>query len=547
VFLLIVAEAATASALGAALGVGVGYLLGQGAVRLVTQTINDLYFVLSVRGAPLTGLALAKGLLLGVGAGVLAALAPALEASRVEPVAALRPSTFEARSRRLVPWLALGGALLAAAGASALLLAARSLALSFAGLFGIVLGLALVSPAATVGLTRLALPLGALLFGTLGRLAARTVQRAVSRTGVAVAALMVAVSVTIGVTLMIGSFRSTVVNWLELTLRADVYVGGASAGAGAAPTLPPGIIARVAAVPGVASVESVRVVQIASPAGDVQVAVTDAARERDAQLYRTAEGSARDAWARVLAGAVLVSEPFANRRALPPSGGEVVLRTDRGLRAFPVAGIYYDYSTERGTVLMHRAVYERFFDDRGLTSLAVNAAPGARPEDVTDALRAALAGTALHVTPNASLRRTALAIFDRTFAVTQALRLLAVVVAFIGVWSALMALQVERTRELATLVALGLSPPQLWALTLLETGFMGLSAGLLSWPTGALLAAILVDVINVRSFGWSLALRFEPWVFGQALGVSVLAALLAGVYPLLRLQRLSAAAALRQE
>ena len=121
------------------------------------------------------------------------------------------------------------------------------------------------------------------------------------------------------------------------------------------------------------------------------------------------------------------------------------------------------------------------------------------------------------------------------------------VVAFIGVWSALMALQVERTRELATLRALGLTPGRLWGLTLLESGLMGGAAGLLSLPTGVLLAAILTEVINVRSFGWTMRLELDPWLLAQALAVSVLASLLAAVYPLLRLQRMPVSAALRQE
>lgn len=542
VFALILVEAASAAALGTALGLGLGYVLGQAAVRLVTQTINDLYYVLAVRGAALSPGAIGKGVLLGIGAGVLAALAPALEAARVEPVVALRPSTFEAHSRRLLPGLTLAGVVVALAGTLALALSERSLALSFGGLFGLLFGFALLSPIAMVLLVGLA----ARITGTLGRLAARSVTRAVSRTGVAVAALMVAVSVTIGVTLMIGSFRATVVNWLELTLPADIYIGGLAAGAGSAPSLAPEWVARVSAVPGVARVETVRVVDVAGADGAVHVAVTDARSGRDARLFRVAE-RAGEAWARVLAGDVLVTEPFAHRHRLPARGGEVTLLTDRGPHTFAVAGVYYDYATERGTVLIHRDVYDRWWDDRAISSLAAYVTPGANVENVADALRTALRGTTLQVSPNASLRRTALKIFDRTFAVTQALRLLAVVVAFIGVWSALMALQVERRRELATLQALGLTLGQLWKLTLLETGLMGAAAGLLSWPTGAILAWVLVNVINLRSFGWTMTFEFAPWVFVQALVVAVLAALLAGVYPLLRLARIPVAAALRQE
>ncbi len=548
VFALVLLETAAASAAGTALGIGLGWVLGQGAVRLVTQTINDLYYVLSVTGAPLTAATVAKAAGLGLGAGVLSAVPAALEAARVEPVEALRRSGFEDRARRAIPGVAAAGALLAGAGGLLLLASGRSLLASFAGLFAIVLGLALVAPLATVAAMALATPLAGRLAGTLGRLATRTVIRSVSRTGVAVAALSVAVAVTIGVGLMIQSFRATVANWLDLTLRADVFVGAPSAGGTRAfPTLSPDVPAKVAAVPGVAWVETFRSVRVSSPLGEVNLAVADPRRPRDARLYRSADGDPERVWDAARAGAVIVTEPFAFRHGLPERGATVTLLTDRGAHTFPVAGVFYDYATEQGTVFLTRDVYERFWDDRGVTSLGVHLAPGASIDEVTGALRAELAGTALTVTPNRSLRAQALRIFDRTFAVTQALRLLAVIVAFIGVWSALMALQVERTRELATLTTLGLGEGRQWALGLLETGLMGAVAGLLALPLGWLLAIVLVDVINVRSFGWTMRLEADPWLFAQAVAVSVGAAMLASVYPLLRLRRRSLAEALRAE
>jgi putative ABC transport system permease protein len=548
VFALVIVETAAASAVGTLLGLGLGWLLGQGAVRLVTRTINDLYYVLSVTGAPLTPSTVLKAVALGLGAGVLSAVAPALEAARVEPVEALRRSSYERRAHRLLPSVGAAGAVIAALGGWLLVASDESLVASFAGLFAIVLGLALLAPLTTVGAMALVAPLAGRVAGTLGRLATRTVTRSVSRTGVAVAALAVAVSVSIGVGLMIEGFRSTVENWLELTLRADVFVAAPSAGgARSFPTLSPDVEAKVAAVPGVAWVETFRSVRVASPLGEVNLGVADPRRARDVRLYRFVEGDPERAWDAVRAGAVIVTEPFAFRHRLPAHGATVTLATDHGPRTFPVAGVFYDYATEQGTVFMTRNVYERYWDDRGTSSFGAHLAPGASVEDVTRAMRTALAGTALSVSPNRSLRAQALRIFDRTFAVTRSLRLLAVVVAFIGVWSALMALQVERTRELATLATLGLSERQQWALGLLETGLMGAVAGFLALPLGWLLAFILVHVINVRSFGWTMRLAADPWLFAQAFAVAVGAAMLASVYPLLRLRRRSLAEALRQE
>src|SRR5262249_13185347 len=150
---------AAIAAAGSALGLGLGFVLGQGAVRLVTRTINDLYYVLAVVDAPLTPAAVLRGLGLGLGASLLAALAPAGEAARVEPVNVLRPRPLEAKSGRLLRWVALGGGLSLFGGTAVLAAIPRSLAASFLGLFGIVLGLALLAPAATVGLMQGAGPL----------------------------------------------------------------------------------------------------------------------------------------------------------------------------------------------------------------------------------------------------------------------------------------------------------------------------------------------------------------------------------------------------
>jgi putative ABC transport system permease protein len=433
-------------------------------------------------------------------------------------------------------------------GVAALLLITNSLFASFTGLFLVVIGLALVVPGATVALMGAASPVLKRMVGVIGEIAARTVVKAISRTSVAIAALMVAVSVTIGVSVMIASFRATVVNWLDLTLLADIYISAPTAGGSQTPvTLAPDLPERVARVPGVVTVETIRRATVDSPEGSVSLLVADTQLRRSSRLYRLATGDPDEIWAQMQNGAVIVSEPFAYHHNLPPRGGSVTLRANHGEQAFPVVGVYYDYSSDRGTVLMSRNVYQQYWDDRGISGVAVHVASGQNVNAVADALRAELSGTALQVQVNRALKDEALVVFDRTFAITNALRILAVVVAFIGVLSALMALQLERARELATLQALGLTSDQLWRLTFLETGLMGATAGLFSLPTGLVLALVLIYVINLRSFGWTIQMQPEPWVYVQAMLVSVLAATLAAIYPMWRLMQSSVAAALRQE
>lgn len=548
ILILILIEASLVAAVGSVLGIGLGVLLGRGAVGLVSQTINDFYFVVNVRDVELGAATILKGLGGGMLAAIVASFGPALEAARVSPVVAMQRSAVEARASRWSRSAALSGLGLICAGALVLLLLTNSLIASFAGLFLLLIGLAALVPAAMVFAMRLIRPLLSTLAGPLGRMASGTVVRSLSRTGVAVAALMVSLSVAIGVGIMIASFRMTVVDWLGLTLRADIYIS-APVVSGTRPTasLPRNLVGTVEAVPGVDVVETVRTVTVQSDLGEVLLLAVDARQQRDARLYRFAAGNADQTWEKVLDGAVIVSEPFAYRYGIPPEGGRLNLVTDQGEHTFDVVGIYYDYSAERGTVLMSQETYRSYWDDDAISSMAVFTNGGQEPGQTVQMIRSVLAGTGLQVQLNRELREQALMIFDRTFLITSALRILAIVVAFIGVMSALMALLMERAREFATMQALGLTGVELWKLIFMETGLMGATAGLLSFPTGVILAVVLIYVINLRSFGWTIEMSLNVWIFLGAFATAVVAALVAGIYPGLRLAQLPVAENLRGE
>ncbi|HEX4961301.1 MAG TPA: FtsX-like permease family protein [Thermoanaerobaculia bacterium] len=548
VFVLVLGEALVIGLLGTATGLGVGVLLGRGLVRLVTQTINDLYFVVSVRELAVPAATLLEGAAIGIGATLLAALVPALEATQAPPRAVLSRSALEARLRKGLPRASLLGVGLLLLGGGLLAIPGEVLGVSFAGLFAFILGFALLAPVATVGLMRLLRrPLGAIL-GILGKMAANGVVASLSRTAVAIAALVVAVSVTVGVGVMIASFRQTVVRWLEMSLQADVFVSApARAGGFSGTAIDPEVARRAAALAGVAQVNSIRKAEIPSPAGPVRL-VAIGTSLKGLRAFELKDGSPGVAWPAFQdRGAVLVSEPFSHRTGIG-RGGTVRLRTERGDRDFPVAGVYYDYASDRGIVLMSRRTYLSWWNDPALSGFSLYLAPGADPDRVAQLLRRTIGGEgALSIQSNRSLKKISLEIFDRTFLITGVLRLLAGFVAFIGVLSSLMALQLERTRELGVLRANGMTPGQVWQLVTSQTGLMGLAAGLLSIPVGLTLAAIMIYVVNRRSFGWTIRMELGPQVLFEALALALAAAILAGLYPAFRMSRTSPALALREE
>lgn len=548
VFGTVLGEAAVLGAAGSAVGIGLGVLLGRGLVRMVTRTINDLYFVVSVEGLSVSPWILAKGAALGVGATVLAALPAVMEATGTPPRATRTRSHVEARVRALVPRAAALGLALVLGGALLLLIPSRSVVLGFASLSGLVLGASLLTPLAAVWLVRILIPVARRLLGVVGTMAARGVTAALSRTAPAAAALVVAVAVTVGLGAMISSFRTSVAGWLDATLQGDVYVSApGSAASRTGGTLGSDLVERLGRLEGVEGITRYRSVELESRYGRIQLVAVgpDSARESGLQFT---EGDPEQALPALRSGrAVLVSEPLAYRSRIEP-GGAVRLETGRGERALPVVGVYRDYGSDRGAVMMSLDLYRRLWSDPAVSSLALHAAGGVAADTlVRRAQAAAGGGSRIVARSNRDLRTRSLEVFDRTFAITSVLRLLAFVVAFIGVVSALMALQLERSRELGVLRANGLTPGQVWHLVTAQTGVLGVVAGLLAIPTGSVLAAVMVYVVNRRSFGWTVDLHLGWGLPVEALGLALVGALLAGLYPAWRMSRISPVRALREE
>jgi putative ABC transport system permease protein len=545
---LILFEALLIGAVGSGLGLLIGSFLGRGAVQLVSQTINDLYFVVSVRETVFTSTMVVKGFAIGTGASVFAAFIPALEAASVPPVTVLRQSKFEEGFQDLIPQLRTLGILLVSISTALLLTLPEFLGVNFAALFIMIVGIALIVPwAITVLMKILSTPFGKGL-GLRGRFAARRVVKSLSRTSVAIATLMISLSVTIGVSIMISSFRSTVENWLDVTLRADLYISAPTAG-GTRPDgdLSPDLLKRLEHIQGIETIETFHAVTVDSPVGSVQLSVADGRRERDQSVYRFAQGTPSQVWEKVVEGAVIVSEPFAYRYDIPQEGGTVTLLTDQGYETFPVVGIYYDYSSDRGAVLMSDNIYRNYWQDRAISSIALYLEDRADLESVSSEVQDAFQDTGLLIQANRVIREQALEIFDRTFAITSALRVLTVLIAFIGVLSALLALLLERSREGATMQALGMVPKDFIGMTMLESGLLGSIAGVLSWPTGMIMAVILIFVINLRSFGWTIRMEVNPIIFGQAFIIGLFAALLAAIYPVYKLHQRPIAESLHGE
>ncbi|HEY2797949.1 MAG TPA: FtsX-like permease family protein [Thermoanaerobaculia bacterium] len=553
IFAAFCAEGLAIGILGTTLGEVLGLFASRAALSAVAGTVSRIYLPAAhIAGASYGG-AVVLSAAVGLAASLLATLLPAWEATRVEPAPALRPGSIEAVVRR-----GFGRrAALAAVALAAALAASRAPAIDGFPLFGfaavalVVAALAFAAPLAVRFAAAVPRRILGRSLGAGGRLAAGFFGGASARNGTAVAALAMALGMTLAMIVTVASIRETVRVWVSSTLTSDLWIKADAGGrSGILGDLPEEIIPLIRGIPGVGDVDPFRARDAVDArgrpftlaSGDFRVvARTGGAPLLDGRDSRTV---ARDARER---GEVLVSEPFARRFGAAP-GGTVTLATPAGPRAFRVAGVYRDYSNDRGTVVLDRELYLRIFNDPRITSLAVLAAPG---EDVGALRRRILSATqgryALHVSTNRELRTEVLRIFDRTFAVTRALEAIAIAVAVLGIANALVASAVERRRAFGLLRAIGASAGQIRRATLLEALLTGATGTVAAVGAGAAFAWLLLSVINPQSFGWTVALDVPGGTLAAAAALVLAASVFAGIVPGRIASAVDPAAALQEE
>ncbi len=539
VFRGVCAEAAVVGIVGTAIGIVLGIFLGRSSVDMVSQTVNDLFYALTVRSVSIPPTSIVKGSLLGIVATIATAAFPAREAAAAPPCSALSRSATEHSATALVRRSAGVGVALLVIGTILLLLPTRDLRTAFIGLFGVIIGLAFFAPLATGRLMAAVTPVAARFGGVLGAAAPRDVTRSLSRTATAIAALMLALSVAIGLRLMIGSFRTTVGVWLDTTLRGDVYLSGRTLGGTSATTpLDPEVLGYLRRLDGVRRLDFVRSTSLPSDRGLIQVTASSRPYYDDERLYKDLSVPSAQLAAALASGDILVSEPLATRLGLEAGEDTLELYADGGSLDARVTGVYYDYASTQGTVMMDLSVYRSLSDDDAITGAAILLDDATTTNAVSDRVARDLVPIqALRVRPNHVLRGEVFAVFDQAFAITRALVILATGVATLGVLSALLALQLERRRDFGMLRALGVTGRQAARHVLLQTSLLGGAASVLAVPTGVLLAYLLIHVINRRAFGWTLHMQLAAEPFLAAMGIAAIAAMAAASLPAWRMLR----------
>ena len=502
VFALIIAEVGLLGGLGAALGLPLGYGVAQANVRVVSATLSNLYLLEEIARLEMTTWLYVLGIVIGVGGAVVGALLPALDVARRDTRALLSAFTLHETVGSLAPRLfALGVALPLTAAVWYGLHGRHWQHAGFVLAVVLLLTLPLLTPLLVRELCARVRVRGFGLGYSLKGLGVR-----LQTTSVAVASLAVAVSMLIGITLMIGSFRQTLNVWIGTSIQADVYIAPASwrGTTGSDGGLEPHVMAVVTGHPAVRAVDRLR--RFHGYTGDRRIIVSGVEMDLRQGLSRFPflPGALPSPYEAVRErNGLFIGETLA-RKAGVWVGDALPIHTPTGVQDFPVVAVYYDYSAGDGAVAMDLRTMEQAFGSGPVGSTALYLDPGADTAGVVAELQAALPEAPIEIRSNRRLRNEVLAIFDQTFAITRLLQFMSLLIAVCGIALMLLVLAREQAPELALCRSLGARGRQLFGVFVgkgLSMGVMGLALGSAG---GVLLAGLLIYVINRAYFGWTI-------------------------------------------
>ncbi|PQV62974.1 putative ABC transport system permease protein [Abditibacterium utsteinense] len=550
---LFLVEAACIGLFGSICGVLIGLVLAKWTLIAVATTVSQLYLAVKAReifvpfwlwwAAPLAGTLLST----------LAAIPAALEAASTLPRQTLSVSSLHlALERNATRFLAAGIALLGVAGALCLpVVSAKSPLLGF-GAAGATLGaFALATPWVLLRGALLIRPWAEKFGGIEGALAADNLRRALNRSSLVVAALLVSLSLTIGMNVMVRSFRDTVADWVSGSISADLFIATSNGFEGQrGPGIPREVIDFATTVEAVATFDTLRQAQLEIGGQNVVLLANELPSIQLGQRKLSFIAQSQSGYSDFVSGrAVLLSERLANllRKGV---GNEITLPTPSGLKTLPIGGVFYDYNPN-AVMYLARETYKKWWRDDEVDGVALylqGENKGARAEIIKRQIDQRYgAKYALRLLPNAEIRRQVFDTFDQTFAVTYALQLIALVVAAFGVFDTLVAMILERTSEFASLRAMGASAAQIRKMAFWEFGMLAFFAYLLGCFAGILLACEMIFVINKQFFGWTIFPTLRPEILLQAALLAFGAIALAGFFPARQAARRDLAGALQRE
>ncbi|MFL2627732.1 MAG: FtsX-like permease family protein [Dehalococcoidia bacterium] len=540
IFSLVLVEGLLIGLLGAILGIMLGMLLAYFLLGLISSTINYQFFSSSPNTIEFETTIIYQALILGISGSIVSVLIPAWSASRIQPRELIdiygKYSTYN--NYHIILFFL--GLLLCSIGYLITLAPLTNLIIGFIAMFLVIVGLSLTVPT----ITQMVLVVMSLILEKIGRptiitLSVETIKNSLNTIAICIAALSVSIAMTIGIGCMIQSFRATVEEWLDQSLVADIYIAPPTLGFGQdLKGIDDEFIRYASDIPEINYISQLGSYEIFKDGYLLNLIVVDSAEKIFDDVVQLKEGEKKDIWKDFIqTDSILISEPLAFQKDIKLNDSFDIL-TDKGLKSFNVRGIYYDYSSTSGIAMVSKQVYDNYWNDSKVTSLALYLNDPEKSESVSNELLDKFdTDWDLQIISSKKLNDASMEIFDKTFEITFVLRSISLIVAFIGILGAISAIILSRAREFSILKSIGFTNNQLRSIIGNQTLIIGIISGLISIPLGIIITNLLIQIINKQSFGWSIPMQLLPSVFIEGIIVAILSAVLASIYPSVKISR----------
>lgn len=535
VLALIMMEALAIAVAASAVGIGAGITLAQAALLPVGRSVNNLFLPVELERGALSAGDLWLALGSGVGVSALAALYPALEATRVSPLESYREEAWSPRSQKISRLTSLALLLLIASPAMLsisppALGAVGGFSLGVAAMLVFLLGLSFLSPLSVLAWVKL---LWRLLSESELKLACDSLRRSATRAGITIATLIISLAAIFTIAAFVHSVRGSLLSWVDQMVTADLIVssGARTAGPMNVP-LKEELAEGLRNLPGVKVLDLYRLVRSTYEGKPILIESFSARDSGHVRSLPMAQGDGRTALTQMASEAgVIVSESFRAKFG-KGTGDRIELATPSGLAPFEVLGVYIDYSSDVGSVLIERSLYKRFWGDALVDAFDLWLAPGADQQALIRQINERYGEKyQLFVSTHGELREAVVQIMEQSFVVNYAVEIVAVIVAIFSVINTLLASVLDRAREIGVLRAIGATQRQVRKMVMAEAGFIGLVGGLLGLVAGSVMSYHHVVYNTKLLTGWTFQYYYPLGFALLALALSVVLCLLAGYLP----------------
>ncbi len=539
---LIFAEALSLALASSLAGALFGWLLARFALAAVGETVGNLFSLMDLGGGHLSAADLLLALGCGIAVAVLAALHPAWEAVQVSPVENARQAAWQPAGGKKISW-ANGFGVGCGIMALALLLLAPKVGGSVerfsVGVFGMLvflLSLAFFCPAliafAVAWFWRTAVRVPGMSWAE-ARLAADGLRRNPVRSGITVATLVISLAAIFTIAAFVNSVRGSLLSWVDQMVTADLIVssGARTAGPKNVP-LNEDLLPALKEIPGVKIVDLYRLLRSSYQGKPILIESFSARDSASVRTLPMADGDGARALKEMGEGqGVVVSESFRSKFG-KGSRDQIELVTPSGKTTFDIIGVYVDYSSDSGSVLLDRSLYKKYWREELVDAFDLWLEPGAEEQRVIQTIRHRYGEKyQLFVSTHRELRDAVVKIMEQSFVVNYAVEIVAVVVAIFSVINTLLASVLDRAREIGVLRAIGATQAQVRRMVVMEGGWMGLLGGLLGLFAGTVMAYHHVVYNTKQLTGWTFQFYYPYGVAILSVFASVMLCLVAAWAP----------------